>query len=405
MVQARKTTIIKPETPPADEITLAQLQHISQQDSAEQNSDDFFHEKTEYDMVNEVLAELGGASDAKVNVYLLESGKSPAFVGSYAPDTFSIDAIQSNYGAGEYQISIRSGGRIRGGRKIRIAKPIINVEQNGNINGLEFISKQIADSQAQTQELIKALISKESQPVKTTAELLNEMLLMKQVMGGAEKSGLDMKDFLTMLEVAKGLVPAQGEASTMDVLLEGVKGLAPMLAMGAQQQQMQQMPNMPRQVLPSVTAATNPIPAPAPAPAPANETVIEHSTENQDTIDMQMQERFFFNLLVSNAHNDNDPAPYAQMLLDVVGNDTAEQLLNQENWFKVLTEKDSRVQLYEAWFTELRAEILEIIENDKKVLTGEIDGDINSTNNTSDTIDNANASTESPANGNVATNT
>lgn len=40
-------------------------------------------EQTDDRLIENVLADLGGDSDAKVNVYLLEPGKGSAFVGSF----------------------------------------------------------------------------------------------------------------------------------------------------------------------------------------------------------------------------------------------------------------------------------------------------------------------------------
>jgi hypothetical protein len=95
---------------------------------------------------------------------------------------------------------------------------------------------------------------------------------------------------------------------------------------------------------------------------------------------MKLQETMLFNLLISNAEKDNDPEPYANMLLDIVGDDEAEKMLNVPNWFELLVERDSRVQNYQAWFINLRAIMLDYINESKNDLTAQNPSDINDAN-------------------------
>lgn len=383
---ATRTTKIIPNDD--KELTLSQLEQLSHFNQNQQlqpvnELTDDLDEKDDLDLLNDVMSELGGASDVKVNVYLLESGKGMAFVGSYAPDTFSIDAIQASYGAGEYSVQVRQGGRIRSRRVIRIAKPRENVQLNTNpqFDMISTMREQFENAQKSMLDTLKMMIPQ--QPVKSTTDVLNELMLMKQIMGNdAPKSGLDMKDFLTMLEVAKGLVPAQGEASTNDILMEAVKGIAPVL-MGGMTQPRQQMPaQIPQRVQPVPIPLNNPIENPLETPQPIQEPVLNSKTNEanlatESEIDVSLQEKMFFNLLIRNAQNDNDPEPYANMLLDIVGSDTAEKLLNDPRWFDALINKDPRCQSYEAWFNELRNAILDIIANEKNILTDNNGTDIN----------------------------
>lgn len=380
---ARTTKIIP------DELSLNQMhQHLQPvSGDLQEYSDprqDFVDdsEKDDLDILNDVLSELGGTSDVKVNVYLLESGKSMAFVGSYAPDTFSIDAVQATYGAGEYSVQVRQGGRIRSRRVIRIAKPRETPQSNFTANGLELISKQIEESNAKFLAVLERLNMPQA-PVKTTTDMLNELMLMKQVMGVDNKPQNNMQDFLTMLDVAKGLVPAQGEASTNDILMEGIRSLAPALMAGAtqpRQQIPQQIPQRQNPIMPNVPySPAPPIENPTEPAQPLNAEVLPIESD-----DMKIQERLFFNLLISNAQKDNDPAPYAAMLLDIVGDDVAEQMLNDPNWFKNLIEKDPRCQSFEQWFSELRSIMLDSIAeakiNESEPLTNENGAGINESN-------------------------
>jgi hypothetical protein len=159
-----------------------------------------------------------------------------------------------------------------------------------------------------------------------------------------------------------------------------------MLAAGFAQQQQQPTQQMPRQIVQQINP---PQMQPNPAPIKPVENVAPIATQeqpptlnlNQSEIDaMKLQETMLFNLLISNAEKDNDPEPYANMLLDIVGDDEAEKMLNVPNWFELLVERDSRVQNYQAWFINLRAIMLDYINESKNDLTAQNPSDINDAN-------------------------
>jgi hypothetical protein len=382
----KKTTTTQINNADFNEISLNQLPLANLQ-PINNDPDDGDFEKTDEEILREVLSELGGSAETKINVYQVEQGKPMAFAGSFAPDNFSLDAIQASYGAGEYMIHVRSNGRLATRRVVRIAKPLITPLNNTH-NDSQNLAQIIAENNRQLMDQFKSLIPQAPAP-KSTIEMLTELKLMKEVLGGEGGNSMDaIKVFMDGMKMGRevaGDSPEQKEPSTTALLMEGVKSLGPILAAGA-------MRTAPVQPIYDNRQQINTPPA-------ANVQIqpIENAAQNAEILPpesqaMSLQEQMFFNLLISNAERDNSPEPYANMLLDLIGNDQAELMLNDYNWFKTLCEKEPRAQAFEAWFTELRAVMLEIIVNEKQLTDGN-SNDINGANTDNSSAENANTNT------------
>lgn len=367
---------------PNDEgISLDQLKALT---TVNQNDDFDDTEKTDEDYLQEVFAELGGSGSAKVNVYQVETGKPLAFVGSFAPDMFSIEAIQQSYGAGEYAVHVRVDGRIKSKRTIRIAKPRETPQPNGGGISAHDVANIV-------RETVRDLIPRETAPVKSTKDMLDEMLIMKQILAADQPKTSGVDDFLKMLDVAKTIVnpaPEPSEPSTSQLLMNGISAIAPVLAAGMQQQNRQ--PMQPRQPMPP--------PAPAPAQTEAMALPIEGETIttanlspiNESDEAMNFQQKIMLDMLIKNAANDNDPVTYANVILDLVGAEKAIELLQRDDWFTWLAEQDARVQSYQQWFIELRAIVLDLASQELNIsLTNSENNVINTGNLTENVPDNA----------------
>lgn len=75
---------------------------------------------------------------------------------------------------------------------------------------------------------------------------------------------------------------------------------------------------------------------------------------------MNLARKMYLNMLISNAAADNDPATYATMMLDIVGEVEAAKFANNPEWFRMLCNEEPRAANYEAWFSEMRGFILEL---------------------------------------------
>jgi hypothetical protein len=371
---------------PNDEgLTMAQVQQLATINAAQQNHFDDLDdvEKTDEDYLQDVFAELGGSGTAKVNVYQVETGKPLAFVGSFAPDMFSVEAIQQSYGAGEYAVHVRVDGRIKTKRTIRIAAPKEKPNQNNGAISTHDIAAIVRDT-------VRDIIPAAAPPV-SRQEILSEMAMMKEIFSSGNNdnkpsNGID--DFLKMLEVARGLVspaPEAKEPTTGELVMNGLNTLAPILAAGMQRE------NRAQPMRPAM-----PAPNPAPAPAqdqpvivnPANTEVL--NPESDENAMMNFQQKLMLDMLIKNAANDNDPVTYANVILDLVGGEKANELLNRDDWFTWLVEQDARVQSYQQWFIELRAIVLDLASQELNFpLTNSGNDAINDGNTNDGTVTNS----------------
>lgn len=351
--------------------------------------------------LSNVLADLGGESDAKVNVYLVEPGKGNSFVGTFDPVSFSIEAIQQTYGAGEYKIHVRQDGRLVANRTVRIAATKSNVTALPMQNNNAEISKlaeamnagfqQMGNMLAQTVQAIAG-----NQPkAKTTQEMLQEMMLMKQLLEPASQpqpaNQMDM--FMKGLEFAKDITPREGDPGAGEIILEAIKNFGGMLnqaktgAAPVSHMAMPMQPSFP----PMVQPVTMPSPQAVQSPIPE----IQPATEDN----MSLVKKMYLATLLSNAKADNDPMTYASMAVDLQGEAAAAEFANNPRWFELLCAELPEAKDFRPWFDEMRENVLLIVSqtnSDTGILTDSQESDKQGVIESS-AIDHANQPPSEPA--------
>ena len=75
---------------------------------------------------------------------------------------------------------------------------------------------------------------------------------------------------------------------------------------------------------------------------------------------MSIARKLYLNLLLSNAANDNDTMTYANLMLDVAGEDAAVEFANKPDWYETLCNEEPRAAQYPEWFGRLRNDVLEL---------------------------------------------
>ena len=303
-----------------------------------------------------VLSELGAdGTSAKVNVYQLDSMKNKAFVGAFMPTEFSLENVQKQYGPGDYEIRVYDIRGLKTRRIIKIAEPKKQQEiivynpamETGKI--IETMQAGFAQMGNMFAQALGQLANNQPKP-KSTLETLREMQMMKDVMG--LNSQPQQTDPMRVLEIATGLAekitPRVGEPGTGEVILEAIKNFGPMLMSG-----MQQQAQIPRSQIPALIQ--NPIPQPM-QQNPVN-------PENQPTTEsdeMNLMKKYYLALLIKQAEANNEPMTYANMMLDVIGDDKALELVNAQNWFELLCAEEPRAAKYRPWFEDMRSCILDL---------------------------------------------
>ena len=316
-----------------------------------------------------VIADLGGPGiDAKVNVYQLDQNRNKSFVRAFMPTEFSLETVQSEYGPGDYEIHVRKDGKLATRKVIKIAVPK-NQPAPVASSGVDS-AKLIETMQAGFREMatmfsgaLTNMTANQPKP-KTTMETLQEIAMMRDLMGvnnASAPAGPDpMQLFEMATQIAEKIQPRVGEPGAGEVILEAIKNFGPVLTQAAQNAQ-----NRPPVLQP------NPAPQ-IPAPLSTHvETGTPTPTEGTDQ--MNIARRMYLNLLISNAANNNDPATYAQLMLDVAGEAQALEFANAPDWFERLCGEEPRATNYRAWFEELRENVLELTKPETPDITG---GDI-----------------------------
>jgi hypothetical protein len=317
-----------------------------------------------------VLAELGAdGADVKVNVYQLDEKKQRAFVGSFLPGDFSQELIQAQFGPGTYAVEVRRDKKWLRKTTIRIAAPRAGVSLSANTaqsaapsdNSKIFEAMQNGFREMGSQFAAALSTLAANQPkAKSTLEMLQEMQMMQQILGGAAPKGPDpMAIFEMATTIASKLTPREGDAGAGEIILEAIKNFGPVLQNAASANANPAPPvPVPAPVLPS-----------SPTPVPPRAAPGQNQTEQDQT---EMMKRVYMNMLIGNAQVENDPMTYASMALDTVGEVAALEFINAPGWFEKIVEYDSRAANYRPWFEQLRLDIIE--------LTRETPGDINAGN-------------------------
>jgi hypothetical protein len=332
-----------------------------------------------------VLAELGSSvDDAKVNVYQMEAGKPMAFVDSFAPNDFSLETLKQIYGAGTYKIQIRANGRIiPGGKTVRIAKavnpsgiPVPQFAPDKLIDTMNIGFERLGSMFAQA---IQSLSANQPKP-KTTMETLEELRLMREIMGGnaAPAPPQDPYAILSLAsELAGKMNPGPQDENT--VLLEGIKQFGPLLQTimsGQQGQPASAGHNGTVRALPQSQARPGPVPSPQGSTESDRRAVAQELSavplQTSENVDVSLMINMYLKTLVANAQADNDPMTYAQAIMDFMGDDEAVKLANNPEWFKLLCERVPEAAPYQIWFDELRQGILYLTKPDELDTHGDI---------------------------------
>lgn len=317
-----------------------------------------------------VVAELGSdAGDAVVNVYQIDEKKNRAFVGSFAPADFSIGLIQSQFGAGEYRVEVRQNKKWLKKSTVRIAAPKnppisaqavpAAIETGKIIESMQAGFQQMGQMFAQA---LGGLAANQPKP-KSTMEMLQEMQLMKQIMGGNEPApGPDpMQLFEMATNIAEKIHPRESEPGTGEIILNAIKEFGPVFAKAANS-----APTPGTIPVPPTAQMMSPVPVAMPTPAAisgAPET--PHPTQEDE---MNLAKRFLINMLLGAAKAGADTEHYANLILDQIGDDAALQFVNAPGWWETLVREVPAAADHRAWVEQLRSDILELTRPDEPAM-------------------------------------
>ena len=328
-----------------------------------------------------IIADLGGATDAKVNVYKAQKGsRDMAYVGSYEAADFSLDSLKLEYGGGSYRIHVRRDGQLVANRLLTVADPRnpIIAPPAPAINPADLMNTMQQGFAQLGQTLLQGIaqLIPQPKPEKTTADMLKEMMLIKELLAPPQSAAPAVDAFATFkqgMEFAQSIQPREGDVGTNEILLEGLKVLSPVLG-----QALQKPAFNPQQAGPGVVPPTMQLPAPlsmqavGPTPTPP---ISQPEPQPAGAPEMSLQEKMFFNTIIAAAKADADPSTYSALVLDLIGNEQALQLVSLPDWFEQLVAREPRAFAFKPWFEEMRENIYLLTETPLPAIN---DGNANS---------------------------
>jgi len=310
----------------------------------------------------------------KRNVFLFSRGVTEVTM----PEV--LESLRDDYGGGLFRIEGRDaeGAWIKGKIKyleVEAPKRPLNplrdepssaVETGGDM--VTALAAVLERSNEQNREFMRLMIDtlKTSQPAPVdpaaaSRSILEGLVQMKELVGtpAPASSGMDIEAFLRIAEFTRELGGGAGEANGWDALKSTISGLAPMLAQG-----MAAAGAMP--TLPAGAAGGAPGGEPRrlshdvkPDPEPGTSAALVDPAAAVDPRELQARFEVVFPLCISAAQRDLDPAMYACLVLDQLGDDVAVNMICQPGQLEAMLAQAPALQPLRPWFDELVTAMLE----------------------------------------------
>ena len=327
-------------------------------ETLDRDSERYFKEQEDLTRAVDQLGEAG--EGGRVNVYRQGVGghRDIEFLDEYTPGEFSIKAVQRDYGAGIYRAHVQdAGGVMVANKSFRVGKPrrgevpaSIAANTPAALPSAPASSDLVTFMQTMQATMIAGFkeIAQAIQPPKQGLGVEEAIKLMAAVRGmqpehvpenGAHGLGAlkQLSEILEVIEDIRGPVDGKGNVSMLGVLSRALDKLADPLG----------------EVI--ATVAKNKIDK-TPALAAALAAPDSPTTETRTMTPQQQREQIvaFLPMLIAQAAADNDPATYAEMLIDNVAEADIRPWLERADWFDELQKMDERVKPYQRWFEEFR---------------------------------------------------
>ena len=299
-----------------------------------------------YDDLDRIVGELiGDKQTVPIRLYRTRRGtREEEYITNIPPEVDSVlEYVKDEFGPGSYKVKIYVDGRVKVNQSFNIAEiektvaPVMHVQPQQNNLGMQELVMLLSSQQQQFLERMGTMIAGVLQGP-SRKEMLDEMLVYKQLFSSGENKGFNPTEALDLLrqgmEFGKELNPSQREPDTNDILLEGLKTFAPIVAGAMAEKQ-------------NVVSERK---------AEATTPQIERS-ENVHEIVLRQAIGF----LVTKAKEGADPSLYAELVLDNAGDDILRVFVADPNWFDQLSQINEEVKSYPEWFGELKKSIIEML--------------------------------------------
>lgn len=369
--------------------------------------------ETPADRVLALLKDHSADHRARMKVYKF-TNNDWALCEEYTPEQFENGGFllaRDNWGPGKY--SFRLYGPNPAGKMVHLGREVVELLAKPQLGPQHNPSQLEASATAQALQALNARLDAmqnrpQSDPMDSFTKMLNMMVLMRTAMGDDKKQPTvleELQKLKALQEFSKEVLPADGGEKETNLLDLGKSVLG--LIGQTQQNQPQQiqysnppvnppvvrMPNNVRTPLPRVTAPETLAQAIAAGNAgdsgasafvlPIKPQVPTGQIPAAPTPDNQPQENPMNNPVLSQEQIEADMAPLREQLkmlclMAKIGAPTASaadivyeklpdemfDLLALDGWFQMLVNVAPEVQPHQTWFTEVRDQVLEILEEE-----------------------------------------
>lgn len=313
-----------------------------------------------------LLADIGGAdSDAKVSVYRVSgTNRKLSFIRSYLPNEFSLEQLQQDIGAGDYRVQVRSNGGLLANKAISIEadpvrspQPALAISSTANAsNDLSQLTQIMAQGFQKLGELMLQNRAPIADPQQMRRDMMQDMVIMKQLFERPEQPAQNgaigaIEMFMKGMEMAKEIIPKEGNTDPMDIMLEALKTFGAPIAQAAMMRQENAAP----------LAA---VPAPQIASNPAQVSA-QPALQPEGNIGMNPALSHYVNMLVALAKENRDPYLYADLIVDQVSEEEIRGFLADPDLIGTLSKVNPEAANYSAWINELKKGILEILTSEQ----------------------------------------
>ncbi len=313
----------------------------------------------EVDELSQVLGELDSAGAVTIKVERMREGKRPEYVGDMSPSGFTLAQLQERFGGGEYALTVLDSARRYVKRTtVAVAPPLKPATPApAEATGMEKLAQAITAQLQQQGQLLQLLVLQSRlggggaavtnpDPATMRRQLLEEMQLMKGIIGGGQSVGPDKVLELVMkgMEIAKETAGAGGD-SWPAIAGKAIDVLGEPLAQLVQAQALAPAPAMTSQPGSGVAVGAEASALPRPQLKPVVNPMFKQ----------------YLSFLIGKAAADADPALYADLILDNVPEHLVRQFLADADPVAKLAAFDARVSQHAEWFRDLGRACMELL--------------------------------------------
>jgi hypothetical protein len=332
------------------------------------------------------IKEMEGADDANFIIWRVLPATNQGYCGEMTAAEFTMKGMAEQFGPGKYKVRAqRSNGQYLKQTSVVVASParptmtpaatpagssavqdvlaIIKAEKESDSERRRDLMLTLAPVLAgPAVELCKLLFGRKDNSMTEVVGLMRELNGLQPKQRDADPLSQISQVKEIMATVKEMLPEKESTGSTwVDLVRDGINQLGLPLLSAIQMRQAGGAPAAPLQPLPTPPLAQPQLQQPPPAPPPTTQD------NNNPMIGLIMWLRSQLPLMLQAAQRNGDPALYAEVMADSLPPNTdravVKNALLQPNWFQGLAQMAPQIQPYEGWFTQLRHELVRMIDD------------------------------------------